>query len=84
VSKRLCDCTDMPQVGPLCICSGIADAIRTLGDVRRALSDVYTPEGVRIWLNSRNRNLDARVPMHLIMAGRGDEVLEQAERLQAL
>ena len=45
------------------------------------LSDTYTREGIRIWLNSRNRNLALRRPIDLLEAGDIDAVLEEADRI---
>ena len=42
------------------------------------LNDSYTDEGIEIWLHSRNRNLDMRRPIDMLVEGRIDEVLEQA------
>ncbi len=53
---------------------------RMLGAVIGSLLDTYKPEGVGIWLNSPNRNLDGR-PLDLIAAGEGDRVLVEADRL---
>ncbi|MCW2899969.1 MAG: hypothetical protein JWO67_2234 [Streptosporangiaceae bacterium] len=50
-------------------------------DVIRSLSDSYTPEGVRIWLNSPNRNLGGDKPIDLIRRGEEDRALEEADRL---
>lgn len=47
----------------------------------RLLSDTYTREGIRIWLNSRNRNLELQRPIDLLEAGDIDTVLEEASRL---
>ena len=48
----------------------------------RLLRDTYTPEGIRIWLNSRNRNLDLRRPLDLLSEPDGiDAVLQEANRL---
>lgn len=57
---------------------------RRLLDVQlivRLLSDTYTREGIRIWLNARNRNLDLRRPMDLLEDGNIDAVLEEANRI---
>jgi hypothetical protein len=54
---------------------------RRLLDVQlivRMLSDVYTQEGVRIWLNSRNRNLGLERPIDLLAEGQIDAVLDEA------
>jgi len=42
------------------------------------LRDSYTNEGIHIWLHSRNRNLDMRRPIDLLVDGRIEDVLEQA------
>jgi uncharacterized protein (DUF2384 family) len=47
----------------------------------RLLSDTYTREGIRIWLNSRNRNLSMRRPIDLLEEGNIDAVLEEADRI---
>lgn len=47
----------------------------------RLLSDTYTREGIRIWLNARNRNLELRRPIDLLEAGEIDAVLEEANRV---
>lgn len=49
--------------------------------VIRLLSDTYTREGIRIWLNARNRNLDRRRPIDLLEDGEIDAVLEEASRI---
>jgi len=45
------------------------------------LDDVYTEEGIQIWLNARNRNLELQRPIDLLTAGKIDEVLEEASAL---
>ncbi len=58
------------------------EAVKRLLDVRTVvelLSDSYTDEGVDIWLHSRNRNLDMRRPIDMIIDGQIDEVIEQAK-----
>lgn len=47
--------------------------------IRELLSEVYLPEGVEVWLNSRNRSLGMEVPAQLISSGRFSEVLEVAK-----
>ena len=47
----------------------------------RLLSDTYTQEGIRIWLNSRNRNLNLERPINLLEDGKIDAVLEEASRI---
>lgn len=43
--------------------------------VRTAAAEVYTPEGVEMWLWSRNTLLDGRSPMSLIASGEHQRVL---------
>ena len=45
------------------------------------LREVYTDEGIQIWLKSRNRNLQSRRPIDLLAAGEVDEVLEEVQRI---
>jgi len=45
------------------------------------LRDTYTDEGIEIWLNSRNRNLDHQRPVDLLQQGRAEDVLAEVERL---
>lgn len=45
------------------------------------LGDVYTNEGIEIWLHSRNRNLDLKRPLDLLVAGEFDAVVEEATAL---
>jgi uncharacterized protein (DUF2384 family) len=47
----------------------------------RLLSDTYTQEGIRIWLNARNRNLHLQRPIDLLEQGDIDAVLEEADRI---
>lgn len=55
-----------------------ADRLLDLHTVIDVLADTYTPEGMEIWLRSRNRNLDLQRPIELLMEGRIEEVLDQA------
>jgi hypothetical protein len=53
-------------------------------DVRHivaALRDVYTSEGVEIWLRSRNRNLEGQRPLDLLAEGRIEEVVQEVEHV---
>jgi ribosome-binding protein aMBF1 (putative translation factor) len=45
------------------------------------LRDVYTDEGIGIWLRARNRNLGDARPVELITSGHMDRVLTEAQRL---
>ncbi len=49
--------------------------LHTIIDVLR---DSYTPEGIQIWLRSRNRNLDLQRPIDLLLSGEATAVLEEA------
>jgi DNA-binding transcriptional regulator YiaG len=58
------------------------EAVKRLLDVRTVvelLSDSYTDEGIDIWLRARNRNLEMRRPIDLIIEGDVDAVIEQAK-----
>lgn len=45
------------------------------------LTDVYTDEGVEIWLHARQRALGGQRPLDLLREGRFEEILIEAERL---
>ncbi len=45
------------------------------------LADVYTPEGVEVWLHGRNRHLGGQRPIDLLEAGDFDVVRREVERL---
>lgn len=45
------------------------------------LREVYTEDGVEIWLHGRNRGLGHQRPIDLLGAGQFDIVLEAIERL---
>jgi hypothetical protein len=53
----------------------------TLEFIRRQLAEVYTPEGVEIWLNSRNQSLDGRRPIDILAEGDFSTVRAAVERL---
>jgi transcriptional regulator with XRE-family HTH domain len=58
------------------------EAVKRLLDVRTVvelLSDSYTDEGIDIWLRARNRNLDMRRPIDLIIEGQIEDVIQQAK-----
>lgn len=55
----------------------VLDLIHVVGELR----EVYTDEGIQIWLKSRNRNLGHRRPIDLLGEGRVDEVLDEVERV---
>lgn len=45
------------------------------------LADVYTPDGVEVWLHGRNRHLDGQRPIDLLADGDFDQVRREVERL---
>lgn len=45
------------------------------------LSDVYTDEGIEIWLHARQRVLDGRRPLDLLQQGEFEAVLAAVEQL---
>jgi len=49
--------------------------------IRCLLAEVYRPEGIDIYMTSRNEDFYGRVPRDLIDAGLGEEVLEHVEYL---
>lgn len=58
-------------------------AIRLL-DVKlilEKLRDIYTEEGIRIWLHSRNGHLGMRRPIELLEQGEIDQVLDEVDSL---
>ncbi len=52
-----------------------------LRDMVERLKEVYAPEGVQIWLHSRNRNLARARPVDLLAEGRLDEVIAEVDRV---
>ena len=46
------------------------------------LREVYTEDGVEIWLHGRNRGLNGERPIGLLETGQFDVVLEAIERLR--
>lgn len=57
------------------------DRLLELQYVIEELSDVYKPEGVDIWLHSRQRALDDRRPLDVLKAGEFQTVLQLVQRL---
>jgi hypothetical protein len=49
--------------------------------VRWQLGEVYTPEGVEVWLAGHNRSLGGERAIDLIERGEGERVLAVIERL---
>jgi uncharacterized protein (DUF2384 family) len=57
------------------------DRLMELKYVIEQLSDVYTDEGVEIWLHAHQRRLDGHRPVDLLQEGRFEDVLNMIERL---
>ncbi len=55
----------------------VLDFVHLISELR----EVYTDEGVQIWLRSRNRNLQHRRPIELLAEGSVDEVLAEVRRV---
>lgn len=48
----------------------------TEAEVRTALAEIYRPEGIDIWMRSRNPLLKGDVPSDLVARGEGSRVLD--------
>jgi len=46
------------------------------------LEEVYTPEGIDIWLHGRNRSLGGQRPIDLLRENDFDTVLDAIDRLR--
>ncbi len=57
------------------------DRLLELKYVIEQLSDVYTDEGIEIWLHARQRALSGQRPVDLLRAGQFETVLQLVERL---
>jgi transcriptional regulator with XRE-family HTH domain len=58
--------------------------LRRLTDLQYVVdlaSEIYAPETVEVWLNSRNRTLGGRRPLDLLAADNADEVIEALEQM---
>lgn len=55
-----------------------AERLLDLHTIVDVLRDSYTPEGIQIWLRSRNRNLDLQRPIDLLLSGDATAVLDEA------
>lgn len=58
------------------------DRLLELAYIVGELQDVYTPEGVDIWLHGRNKSLNGQRPLDLMIAGDFPTVLHAVERLK--
>lgn len=59
------------------------DALLELRYVVKQLRDVYRPEGIDIWLHSRNAELDGRRPIDLLKSKDFTAVLYAIDRLRS-
>lgn len=60
------------------------DAVKRVLDLIYLVSElreVYTDEGIHIWLQSRNRNLGGRRPLDLLSGGEIDDALTEVQRV---
>ena len=61
-----------------------SETLHRLLDVQyllKELAEVYEPEGIRIWLNARQRRLEDRRPIDALLMGDFDLVLSEVRRL---
>ncbi|MGH3374879.1 MAG: hypothetical protein ACRDP6_09075 [Actinoallomurus sp.] len=58
------------------------DRLLEVAYIVERLADVYTPEGVDIWLHGRNRELAGDRPIDLLRDGRFEPVVHAVERLR--
>jgi len=49
----------------------------------RQLEEVYRPDGIEIWLHSRNSELDGRRPIDMLIGGTFEPVVHSVLRLRA-
>jgi uncharacterized protein (DUF2126 family) len=61
--------------------NGQRDALLELRYVVKLLRDIYRPEGIEIWLHSRNPELRGERPLDLLRAQEFVPVLQAIERL---
>ena len=59
----------------------VAERLLDIRTIVELLSDSYTDEGIDIWLHSRNRNLEMRRPIDLLIEGQVDRMLDEAKWL---
>ena len=70
-----CTCTDAPRIAGECLCRATADSVLALRAARRAWRN---PTAAQLWLNRHNTRLGG-VPLDLILAGRGDQVVAESQ-----
>lgn len=57
------------------------DRLLELHYIVERLREIYTPEGVDIWIHGRNKGLGGRKPIELLVNGEFERVLAAVERL---
>jgi len=60
---------------------GTRDRLLELHYIVEELRDIYTPEGIDIWIHGRNRSLGGKRPIDLLREGAFEEVLNAVEQL---
>ena len=73
-----------PAVSAESVEGEVRDIVGGVGEIGYILRDVYTKDGINIWLNARNSNFGGSSPVELIMRGDLDTVLREARRLARL
>jgi transcriptional regulator with XRE-family HTH domain len=57
------------------------DLLLEIHYITERLAEIYTSEGIEVWLHGRNKLLDARRPIDLLRAGDFEVVVNEVERL---
>ncbi len=57
------------------------DSTADEAEARRLLAELYTPEGVEIWLGRRKHSMLGARPIDLIQQGNGDKVIAHLHML---
>lgn len=52
-----------------------------LAQARQVLAEIYTPDGIEVWLHGRKRSLNSERPLDLIARGDGERVLARIRQL---
>lgn len=59
------------------------DRLLEVDYVVRQLSEIYTPEGVDVWIHARNTDLGGQRPIDCLRQGKFDQLLLAIERLNS-
>jgi transcriptional regulator with XRE-family HTH domain len=62
--------------------SDTRDRLLEIYYIVKELREVYTPEGVDIWIHARNRGLNGQKPIDLLISGDFPTVVAAVERLK--